>query len=155
MFWLPRVHFSTRIGSQEGTLALVFQQLGHDGGNSPPLVHTAAVWLSDIWREDVRWVIAGFSPWRRGFKSFVNPIVNICGYFKPNDDLISNPNQVTLVLLFWRTLHIYKCWFNRRKWACCCHADEAERGGDAADRLELIEVYCTLSSAVMKRTPSS
>ena len=33
LFWLPGGHFSARFGSQEGTLAHVFQQLGH----CPPL----------------------------------------------------------------------------------------------------------------------
>ena len=42
------------------------------------------VWLSDIWGEDVRWVITGFPSWRRGFKSFVKP-----------NNLFSKPNQVT------------------------------------------------------------
>ena len=111
------------------------------------------VWLSDIWGEDVRWVITGFPSWRRGFKSFVKP-----------NNLFSKPNQVTLVLLFWRMLHICKCWLDRGKWACCCHAGEAKHDGDAADRSERrrvdrsvwrLEVYCTLSSAVMKRTLSS
>ena len=36
LFWLPRGQFNTRFGSQEGTLAHVFQQLGHEGGNPLP-----------------------------------------------------------------------------------------------------------------------
>ena len=54
IFWLPRRHFSARFGSQKGTVAHIFQKLGHRGGDWPPLPPPCAHhWMQCTSRNDV------------------------------------------------------------------------------------------------------